>query len=291
VEVPDPAVEAGGGRQGLGWLDPDEGDELLRQLVLGEHGSVSGGVAADELAGGIKDFKGDGAFGVGGEPIVEDSAVGGVLSGGLVRGDGRVRVGAAADAPGVAGGEQNGLGLYLFQLAQGRDVVEYPERTTVRGDDEVVVLNPEVAHGCVGQVELERLPVVAVVEGEPDGGFGAGEEQPLADGVFADGVDRRVGQACGDGLPGSAAVVGAIEVGVLIVDAEAADGDVSRLVVEVRGGQLANLAPGLQAGRGDVLPVLAVVAGGPDEAVVGAGPEGVDVLVGGGEGVNCAEAG
>ena len=59
----------------------------------------------------------------------------------------------------------------------------------MRGDDQVVVLDEQVAHGGVWQVVLEGLPVVAVIEGNPDRGFSAGEEQALTDRVFANGVN------------------------------------------------------------------------------------------------------
>jgi len=49
-------------------------------------------------------------------------------------------------------------------LAQRSDVIQNPEGAAVGGDDEVVVVNPEIAHGSVRQIELERLPVVAIVE-------------------------------------------------------------------------------------------------------------------------------
>ena len=41
----------------------------------------------------------------------------------------------------------------------------------VRGDDQIVVVNPQIAHGSVRQIQLQRLPVVAVVERNPDARF------------------------------------------------------------------------------------------------------------------------
>ena len=37
----------------------------------------------------------------------------------------------------------------------------------MRGDDEVIVVNPKIAHGGVRQIQLQRLPVVAIVERNP----------------------------------------------------------------------------------------------------------------------------
>src|SRR5438045_4826276 len=36
---------------------------------------------------------------------------------------------------------------------------ENPERAAVRGNDQILAVNPEVAHGSVRQVELQRLPM------------------------------------------------------------------------------------------------------------------------------------
>jgi hypothetical protein len=81
----------------------------------------------------------------------------------------------------------------------------------------------------------------------------------------------------GDQLPGFAAIVSAVNVGA-VVDAEAAHGGVGGVVVEVRGADLRDLAPGREF-RGvmsfQFLPPSRVM---PDQAVVGAGPERIDVL-------------
>ena len=140
-------------------------------------------------------------------------------------------------------------------------------------------------------VQAQRLPIVAVVEGDEDGEFGAGEEQAFADRVFADGVDGSIGQAVDDLLPGGAAIVGAIDVGLEIVQAEAIDGGVDGVVVEVRGVELRHLAPGRHGGRRDVLPGLAAVAREVDQAIVGAGPDDVDVEARGRDGIDDAAAG
>src|SRR6266566_3609556 len=77
----------------------------------------------------------------------------------------------------------------------------------MRPDDEIVVVNPKVAHRGVRKIELERLPMVAIVKGNPNAVFRAGEEQASAHMVFADCVDRRVvRQAARDQLPALAAV-------------------------------------------------------------------------------------
>ena len=70
--------------------------------------------------------------------------------------------------------------LHRVDLAQRRDVVEDPEAAAVRADDQVVVLDDEVADRRRRHVQPQRLPVVAVVERDVDLRLGAGEQQALA---------------------------------------------------------------------------------------------------------------
>ena len=79
------------------------------------------------------------------------------------------------------------------QLAQRRDVVENPERAAVSGDDEIVAVNGQIAHRGDRQVELQRLPVVAVVERNVNAEFGAGEEQALVSAGLRESALRKVG--------------------------------------------------------------------------------------------------
>src|SRR5205085_12237163 len=105
------------------------------------------------------------------------------------------------------------------------------------------------------------------------------EEKAAAHGVFADDVDGVVGQAAHDLRPRPAAVVRAVDVRAQVVEAEAVDGGVGRLRVEVAGVDDGDLAPGSQRGRRDVSPRAPAVARDVDEAVVRAGPDGIYVLV------------
>ena len=119
--------------------------------------------------------------------------------------------------------------------------------------------------------------------------FGSSEKHSLADGIFADYVNGSVvGQAGGDFFPGLAAIVGAIDVRVQIVEAETIDCGVHAVGIEVRSVQLRDFTPGGEVGRRNFAPVLAAVAREPDEAVVGAGPDDVGVERRGREGINYA---
>ena len=74
-----------------------------------------------------------------------------------------------------------------------REVVEDPERAALRGEHEVFVRELDVGDRRGGQVQLEGLPVGAVVERNVHAEFGAGVEQPGAVGIFADHACRLVG--------------------------------------------------------------------------------------------------
>src|ERR1700685_42622 len=64
----------------------------------------------------------------------------------------------------------------------------------------------------------------------------------------------------------------------LVVDAEAAHGRVGGIVIEMRGIDLRDLAPRREFLWSDVVPLVAAVARPPDQAIVCAGPECVDVF-------------
>ena len=91
------------------------------------------------------------------------------------------------EEPGIRGGHGRG------QFTQGRDVVEDPEGAAVGRDDDVAVADGDVAHGAVGQVPLEGLPVVAVVEGDEDSGLSTGKQEAALLGVLADDVHVATG--------------------------------------------------------------------------------------------------
>ena len=185
----------------------------------------------------ISSVTGDG----GGEGVIDDGSVGRVLAHGLLRRDGGIGVDAAADAGGEAGFVEGGVGL---DLAEDGDVIEDPEAAAVRADDEVVVVDDDIADRGGGHVLAERLPVVAVVEGEVDCALGAGVEQAFAHRVFADGVDVLVvGNAVDDFVPGLAAVVGAEDVRAEVVEAKGVDGGVGGRVIEVGGLDEGDFAP------------------------------------------------
>ena len=162
------------------------------------------------------------------EIVIEDRAIGRIGGSGFIRRKRRIGVGVALDAVGRSRREKMRVATAgESDFPQRRDVIENPERAAMGGDDEIVVVNPEIAHGSVRQIQLQRLPVIAIVKRNPDGIFRAGKQQAFAHRIFAHRVDRaEIGQAGGDQLPGLAAIVRAVDVRMQVVDAEAADGGV-----------------------------------------------------------------
>src|SRR5271165_1908275 len=167
---------------------------------------------------------------------------------------------------------------FVVELAERSDVVEYPESAAVRGDCEVIVFHDDVAHRGRGQIQAQGLPVVSVVKGDIYSALGGGEEQALTLGVFTDGIDIFIGGNAGDDFrPGFAAVASAKDVRAQVVEAQRIDGGVGGVGIGVAGFDNGNLLPSGQSGRCDVVPVSSAVCGEPDESVVGAGPDAVDV--------------
>ena len=159
-------------------------------------------------------------------------------------------------------------------LPQRADVVEHPDAASVRGHDEVVLVKSEIAHRAWRQVELQRLPVVAVVERHEDAELGAGHEQaaPLRILLHRLQVDA-ARQPRRDLLPAPAAISGAIDIRLIVLETVAVDGRVGFIRVEVRRLQHHHLAPPRQLARRHVRPRLPIVLGDVNVAVVGADPE------------------
>ena len=144
----------------------------------------------------------------------------------------------------------------------------------MRGQDQILIMYRQIAHRGVRQIQLQGFPVIAIVEGHPYRGFCAGEQQPTAVRIFAHRIDRCiVGQATGNELPALAAIAGAVDIGLEIVDAHAVHCGVGCERVDVRGFELRHLAPGRELRRRHVDPRSAGRAPLPDQAVIGTQPD------------------
>ena len=171
----------------------------------------------------VEDLELDGPVGLVAEVIIHDRAIRNIGHMRHFDGEGLIPVAVDAGANGLLGLKEIGGGgadrlSVGGDLAQRRDVVENPEAATVGADDQVVLVvigvDVEVADGGGGQVLAQRLPVIAIVEADVDGGLGSGEEQAGLLGIDAQTVHPAsgalvAGQAVDDAGPGLAAVGGA----------------------------------------------------------------------------------
>src|SRR5580700_8150700 len=136
------------------------------------------------------------------------------------------------------------------------------------------------------QVQLQRLPVITVIERNPHRSFSSSKEQALADGILANCIDRRIRQAVCDQLPGLATIVRSVDVGSEVVDPKAADRGIGRVLVKMRSLNLGYLAPRCQLWRRDIAPILPAIMRDPDPSVVCPCPEGIYIVERGSQSIN-----
>ncbi len=106
------------------------------------------------------------------------------------------------------------VGRLPRDLSQHADVRHHVERSPMRADDEVVVLDLDAVHRRDRQPVLERLPDAAIVERDVEAGFGPEKQQPFAFRVFTNGAWKIVGRQAADDLrPGLAVVRRLVDVG------------------------------------------------------------------------------
>src|SRR5271163_34474 len=151
-------------------MQPVERDELFFQFRFGGVGFVGAGILANQLAACVENFESYGSRGGARQVIVDDCAIGRIGGSGLVGRKRRIGVGVALNAIGECWSEKVGVrgGERCGGFAERSDVIENPEGAAVRGQDQVAFVNPKVAHGGVRQIQLQGLPVIAVVERNPD---------------------------------------------------------------------------------------------------------------------------
>src|SRR5437588_8700221 len=119
-------------------------------------------------------------------------------------------------------------------------------------DDEVVTMDGKVGHGGVRQVQLERLPIIAVIEGDIYRAFSSGKEQAFVPRIFAHDIAGSARwNTIADFYPGFAEIARAIDVGTQIVETERVDCRIRGAGVEVGGLNDRDFAPWLQLRRRD----------------------------------------
>ena len=77
------------------------------------------------------------------------------------------------------------------ELPQHRKVVQHPDAAAIRADDQIVVMDGDVVVLRDGQVQHQRLPVVAVIERDVYRALRAGEQQTAPLGIRSHDVRER----------------------------------------------------------------------------------------------------
>ena len=147
--------------------------------------------------------------------ILQHGAVRGIAARGRFRLQRRIRIVVPADADcGLRREKLRGrLGKFRGPLAERGDVVKDPESAAKRGGDEIRAVNCQVGNIGGGQIQLQRLPVIAGIERNIDRVGSAGEQESLAAGIFANRARHaRLGQASDDFLPRLSRVARAIKI-------------------------------------------------------------------------------
>ena len=164
-------------------------------------------------------------------------------------------------------------------LAQRRVIVQHPDAAAVGAGHQVVAVNHQVAIRRGGEIELQRLPVVAVVERDVHPALRAREQQPrlfrVAPNHPGEAAARQVPrQAAHDRRPRLAVVARAEEIRLVVAGRVEVDRHVRRPRIEVGRVDRQDVAPprDRQVGNRHVLPGLAFVPGQFDQAVVGPDP-------------------
>src|SRR5258708_7743881 len=175
--------------------------------------------------------------GLGFQNVIDHRTARRVFGRGLLGRDGRARERVVIDAVGRGGMvEPERLRFCrVGRLPQRRDIIQNPKGASVRGHYEIIAMNGEIANGGDRQIELQRLPALAIIERNVSSEFGSGEEQPLAFGIFANRAQEcGSGYAAGNRLPGSSIVTRSVEVRRLIVEAAAIYRGVGNRRIEMR---------------------------------------------------------
>ena len=131
----------------------------------------------------------------------------------------------------------------------------------------------------IGEVQAEGFPVFAIGKRDPNTVFGTRVEQAGAGGILPNGVDVGIGpKPVDDFFPGLTVVVSFPDIRSAVVHLIPFGGYVGRAGFVARCIDQADSGVFWHIGRGDFLPVFAVVAGDVQQAIVGTGPNRVDIV-------------
>ena len=89
----------------------------------------------------------------------------------------------------------------------------------MRSNHEVIAMDREIPDRADGQIQLQGLPMIAVIKRHVNPKLGSGEKQTFALRIFSDCAQEcGGGNACGDRLPGCAIIAGSVEQWPRIID-------------------------------------------------------------------------
>ena len=115
---------------------------------------VSARELADELACGVHNF--DPNFtGTGPKKVIEYRAIRRILARRLFGREWRIGVVVPTHAVSGLGSKEMGIRAHYFgiDLPKRRDVIEYPERSPMRADDDVIPVNNQVSNGSCRKIQ------------------------------------------------------------------------------------------------------------------------------------------
>ena len=100
---------------------------------------------------------------------------------------------------------------------QHRQVINKPKAASLSGGNQVVIFYSQIGNGHDGQVELERLPVIAVVKRNVHAGFCTTVKQTFAFWIGSDYAGKMPGvYSVGNQCPGFSIIFGSINIGFII---------------------------------------------------------------------------
>src|SRR5258708_15273434 len=139
---------------------------------------------------------------------------------------------------------RHGRRRFMAPLPQRSNVVEDPERPAMRGDDQVFVFHHQIMYRRYRQIELQRLPVIAIVERKVNTQLRPGKKQSFPHSVFANRADiSAIRDTVRDLLPRFPEIVRAIDVRTNIIEPVPVYGRVGGFSIEMRPLQNSDLSP------------------------------------------------
>ena len=144
----------------------------------------------------------------------------------------------------------------------------------MRGHDEIVTLNNQIAHRSRRQIQSQGLPICAVIERDVNAFFSSGEQQSFAFRIFANCVHDLPGwYSVHDFCPHFAAVVRGKNVRPQIIHAQCVNRYVSGVRIEMSGLNQRNLLPCGNVRRRHIGPRFSAVSCEMYQTVVSSAPD------------------